>query len=50
MNPDTMRPFEEELCSDSGPTGTVVFGDSASAHFHAPPEWLTVKDLSKVCL
>ncbi|XP_014667051.1 PREDICTED: acyloxyacyl hydrolase-like [Priapulus caudatus] len=46
-NPDTGQSYERELCSGSRPMGTIVIGDSASAHFHAPPEWFTVRDLSK---
>lgn len=28
--------------------GIVVLGDSASAHFHIPPEWVTPAQFSKV--
>lgn len=50
VNPDTGKPFEEELCGDSGQLGVIVLGDSASAHFHAPAEWFTAKDLTKAIL
>ena len=31
------------LFSDSGYLGVIVLGDSVSAHFHIPPEWLTAR-------
>lgn len=31
------------LFSDSGYLGIIVLGDSVSAHFHIPPEWLTAR-------
>jgi acyloxyacyl hydrolase len=37
VNPATGIPYETELCANTGALGTVVLGDSASAHFHIPP-------------
>ena len=31
--------WEDLLCADTPRFGTVVLGDSASAHFHVPPEY-----------
>eukprot|EP01114_Cavostelium_apophysatum_P017028 TRINITY_DN4967_c0_g1_i1.p1 TRINITY_DN4967_c0_g1~~TRINITY_DN4967_c0_g1_i1.p1 ORF type:complete len:585 (-),score=119.82 TRINITY_DN4967_c0_g1_i1:4-1758(-) len=35
--------WEDLLCSGTPQFGTVVLGDSASAHFHIPPAWMTAK-------
>ena len=40
MNPATDASWEDELCAGTPPFGTVVLGDSASAHFHIPPAYL----------
>jgi len=44
---DFGQSYEELYCSDSGARGTIVMGDSAGAHFHIPPQWVTAKDLNK---
>ena len=41
VNPATGVPYETELCGGTAQHGVVVLGDSASAHFHIPPEFLT---------
>jgi len=33
--------YEELFCSDYAPRGLVILGDSATAHFHVPPQWIT---------
>jgi len=33
--------------SDTGYLGVIVLGDSAVAHFHIPPEWLTARLISR---
>ena len=33
--------FEELLCSGTKYYGQAILGDSAAAHFHVPPEWVT---------
>lgn len=38
-----------ELCFlGSQPKGIILLGDSAGAHFHIPPEWLTASQMSVV--
>lgn len=32
----------------SQPRGIILLGDSAGAHFHIPPEWLTASQMSSV--
>ena len=34
-------PLEDHLCGATPRRGLIVLGDSASAHFHIPPQWLT---------
>ena len=41
-------PYEELFCNSTGRKGIVMFGDSASAHFHLPAQWLKADKLSKV--
>jgi lysophospholipase L1-like esterase len=33
--------YEEIFCSGSEQRGLIMLGDSATAHFHLPPQWLT---------
>jgi acyloxyacyl hydrolase len=33
--------YEDLFCKDSQPRGLIMLGDSATAHFHIPPQWLT---------
>jgi hypothetical protein len=35
--------YEELFCSSSQPRGIAILGDSATAHFHIPPQWLTAQ-------
>eukprot|EP00003_Mantamonas_plastica_P021532 TRINITY_DN349_c0_g1_i8.p1 TRINITY_DN349_c0_g1~~TRINITY_DN349_c0_g1_i8.p1 ORF type:complete len:485 (+),score=158.52 TRINITY_DN349_c0_g1_i8:34-1455(+) len=39
--------YEEMFCANSSAMGTIVLGDSAAAHFHIPPQYLTAKDINK---
>lgn len=33
--------YEDKLCKNTGQRGLIILGDSATAHFSIPPEWLT---------
>lgn len=46
IDPSTRMTYEEQWCNGTVPMGTVVLGDSAGAHFHIPPSWLTAKELN----
>ncbi|XP_054846892.1 acyloxyacyl hydrolase [Eublepharis macularius] len=39
-------PYEQKFCNGTEPMGVVLLGDSAGAHFHIPPEWLTASQIS----
>lgn len=43
MDSTTGRPYEEEFCDESKRMGLAVLGDSISAHFHIPEEWLDAR-------
>ena len=47
-DPTTGKPYEELLCEDTGRKGLLMMGDSASAHFHLPAQWLRVAQINKV--
>jgi hypothetical protein len=38
---NTTGSYEELFCSGSDQRGIVLLGDSATAHFHIPPQWMT---------
>jgi len=40
-NDTTGIPFEQELCEDTPGRGVLILGDSASAHFHIPMNYVT---------
>ena len=42
-----LRTWEDILCGDSSPQGTIVLGDSVTAHFRIPPEWLTATEITE---
>ncbi len=42
----TDRTYEDQWCNGTNQMGVVVLGDSAGAHFHIPPEYLTAEDLN----
>jgi len=39
-------PYEELLCNGTERRGLIHIGDSATAHFHLPPSWLTARGWS----
>lgn len=39
-------PYEELLCAGTERRGLIHIGDSATAHFHLPPSWLTAQGWS----
>ena len=46
VDPDTNSAYEAEWCRGTQQMGTIVLGDSASAHFHIPPSWITSTEAS----
>lgn len=36
----TRQPYETLFCDGTQPMGVALFGDSAGAHFHIPPDWM----------
>ncbi|CAF0927615.1 unnamed protein product [Didymodactylos carnosus] len=46
INASTGRPWEEEFCDDTQRLGIAVLGDSISAHFHIPEQWLDASQFS----
>lgn len=47
IDPETGETYEKKWCKGTGQMGTVLLGDSAGAHFHIPPAWLTSTELSE---
>lgn len=45
-DPTTGKTYEELYCAHSGAMGVASLGDSATAHFRIPPNWLTASQLS----
>ncbi|KAF1438318.1 Acyloxyacyl hydrolase, partial [Spheniscus demersus] len=46
VDPKDGIPYEEKFCKGADSQGVVLLGDSAGAHFHIPPEWMTVTQMS----
>lgn len=46
IDPKDGIPYEKKFCEGSQPKGIILLGDSAGAHFHIPPEWLTASQMS----
>ncbi|KAJ7421555.1 Acyloxyacyl hydrolase [Pitangus sulphuratus] len=46
VDPKDGIPYEEKFCKGADSRGVVLLGDSAGAHFHIPPEWMTVTEMS----
>ncbi|XP_057287608.1 acyloxyacyl hydrolase isoform X3 [Pezoporus wallicus] len=46
VDPKDGIPYEEKFCKGADSQGVVLLGDSAGAHFHIPPEWMTVSQMS----
>uniref|UniRef100_A0A8C3TKW0 Acyloxyacyl hydrolase n=1 Tax=Chelydra serpentina TaxID=8475 RepID=A0A8C3TKW0_CHESE len=44
VDPKDGIPYEKKFCKES--KGIILLGDSAGAHFHIPPEWMTVAQMS----
>ncbi|XP_063778580.1 acyloxyacyl hydrolase isoform X2 [Pseudophryne corroboree] len=47
FDPEDGIPYEKKLCEGTDAKGIVVLGDSAAAHFHIPPEWITTMNMSR---
>ena len=41
----TGKTYEELFCEGTGQRGIAVLGDSVSAHFHIPPEWVIPSEI-----
>lgn len=46
VDPKDGIPYEKKFCEGSQPRGIILLGDSAGAHFHFPPEWITASQMS----
>jgi acyloxyacyl hydrolase len=46
MDSATGRAWEDEFCNDTQRLGIAVLGDSISAHFHIPEQWLDAREFS----
>ncbi|XP_069469364.1 acyloxyacyl hydrolase [Ambystoma mexicanum] len=46
IDPDDGIPYEKKFCEGTESRGIILLGDSAGAHFHIPPEWMTVQQMS----
>ncbi|UJR23997.1 hypothetical protein I4U23_026963 [Adineta vaga] len=46
LNSVTGGSWEEDLCNETQRMGIAVLGDSLSAHFHIPEQWLDAKQFS----
>lgn len=47
VEPTSGETYESLWCNGTQQMGTIVLGDSASAHFHIPPAWVTSSNMSK---
>ncbi|XP_071957834.1 acyloxyacyl hydrolase-like [Antedon mediterranea] len=47
VDPKSGKSYEQLFCKDSRPMGLAILGDSAAAHFHIPPKWLTPTEVTK---
>lgn len=47
VEPNSSRTYESLWCNGTQQMGTIILGDSASAHFHIPPAWLTSGKMSQ---
>lgn len=45
VDKETGKTYEELLCGSTPVWGSILLGDSAGAHFHVPPEWITASEL-----
>ena len=46
VDPKTNVPYERQWCDNTGQMGIAILGDSATAHFRIPPDYLTASKLS----
>ncbi|XP_037366196.1 acyloxyacyl hydrolase [Talpa occidentalis] len=46
VDPKDGIPYEKKFCEGSQPKGIILLGDSAGAHFHIAPEWITASQMS----
>uniref|UniRef100_A0A7N5JGW9 Acyloxyacyl hydrolase n=1 Tax=Ailuropoda melanoleuca TaxID=9646 RepID=A0A7N5JGW9_AILME len=46
VDPKDGIPYEKKFCEGSQPRGIIFLGDSAGAHFHISPEWITASQMS----
>nr|XP_006124124.1 acyloxyacyl hydrolase [Pelodiscus sinensis] len=46
VDPKDGIPYEKKFCEDAESKGIILLGDSAGAHFHIPPEWMTAAQMS----
>uniref|UniRef100_A0A5F8AGR0 Acyloxyacyl hydrolase n=1 Tax=Macaca mulatta TaxID=9544 RepID=A0A5F8AGR0_MACMU len=46
IDPKDGIPYEKKFCKGSQPKGIILLGDSAGAHFHISPEWITASQMS----
>ncbi|KAH0627181.1 hypothetical protein JD844_002642 [Phrynosoma platyrhinos] len=47
VDPKDGIPYEQKFCNGTESKGVIILGDSAAAHFHIPPEWVTASQVSK---
>ena len=47
IDPATNATYESQWCDGTRQMGVAVLGDSASAHFHVPPSYLTAATMNK---
>ncbi|CAH2283065.1 acyloxyacyl hydrolase, partial [Pelobates cultripes] len=47
FDPEDGIPHEKKFCEGTDTKGIIVLGDSAAAHFHIPPQWMTALNMSK---
>ncbi|CAF0987919.1 unnamed protein product [Adineta steineri] len=46
MDSTSGRAYEDEFCNDTRRLGIAVLGDSISAHFHIPEQWMDAREFS----
>lgn len=46
IDSNTNTPWEAELCDETHRMGIAVLGDSISAHFHFPEQWIDARQFS----
>ena len=47
VDQDSGKSYEELYCDETDRRGIAILGDSATAHFHVPPQWLTADGWAK---